>query len=101
MFSHCFPSSKLNLPVDHDVLIAAVTHLEQVGFVEETDQRRSNEMVVLRRMMIDLKHDPGVQVVVLRQVRRYADPGSLPHRFLDVSVPDKPRFVREKPAARL
>jgi hypothetical protein len=43
-------------PIDHDVLIAAVTHLEQVGFVKETDERRGNEVIVFRRMMIDLKH---------------------------------------------
>jgi hypothetical protein len=26
-------------PVDHDVLIAAVAHLEEIGFVKETDER--------------------------------------------------------------
>jgi hypothetical protein len=37
-----FFSSKLNLPVDHDVLIAAVAHLEEVGFVKERDEWRGD-----------------------------------------------------------
>jgi hypothetical protein len=47
-------------PIDHDVLITAVTDLEQIGFVKKANERRSDEVIVLRRMMIDLKHDPGV-----------------------------------------
>ena len=53
-------SSELNLPVSHDVLVAAVTDLEEIGLVEKTQQRRGHEMIVLRRMMIHLEHDPGV-----------------------------------------
>ena len=55
-----FPFSELNLPVDHYVLIGAVTDLEEIGFVEEADKRRCYEVIVLGRMMIDLEHDPGV-----------------------------------------
>jgi len=43
----------LNLPVDHDALIAAVTDLEEIGFVEKADQRRCHEVIVFGRMMID------------------------------------------------
>ena len=86
------------MPVDHDVLIAAVTHLEEIGFVEEADQWRCDEMVMLRRMVIDLKHDPSVQVVVFGEIRRYPDACSLPGRFLDVPVPNESRLVRKKPA---
>src|ERR1041385_675750 len=53
-------SSKLNGPVEHDVLVAAVADLQQVGFVEKAKQRRGDEVVVLRGMMIDLEHEPGV-----------------------------------------
>ena len=83
------------MPVDHDVLIAAVTHLEQIGFVEETDQGRSNEVIVLRRMMIDLKHDPSVQIVVVGEIRRDPDARALPNRFLNIAVPDKSRLVEK------
>src|SRR5215468_8157559 len=44
-------SSKLYGPVDHDVFVAAVTDLKPVGFVEEAEQRRCHEVIVLRRMM--------------------------------------------------
>ena len=70
--------SELNLPINHHVVVALVTDFEQISFVEEAEQRRGNEVVVLRRMMIDLKHDPGVQLIVVRQIRRDADARALP-----------------------
>jgi len=44
----------LHGPVDHDVVVAAVSDFEQIRFVEKTDKRRRHEVIVLRRMMIDL-----------------------------------------------
>src|ERR1700751_1054624 len=57
-------------------------------------------MIVLGRMMIDLKHEPGIQVVRVREVRCYAHARALPERFLNVAVVNKTRFVREKEASR-
>src|SRR5205085_6876534 len=46
-----FPPLKLNLPVEHDVFVTLVTDLEEIGFVEKTNQRRRYEVIVFRRMM--------------------------------------------------
>jgi hypothetical protein len=53
-------------PVEHNVLITAVTQLQEAGLVEKTNQWRSNAVIVLGRMVIDLKHQPGAQIVVIR-----------------------------------
>ena len=87
-------------PVDHDVLVAAVTDLEEIGFVEKAKERRGNEMIVFRRMVIDLEHYPGVEIVVICKIGCDSDTGALPDRFFDVAVPDKSRFVGKEKTAR-
>src|ERR1700720_226898 len=93
-------SSELYGPIDHDVLVAAVTDLEEIGFVEKANERRGNEVVMLRRMMIDLEHYPGVEIVVICKIGCDSDAGALPNGFFDVAVPDKSRFIGKEKAAR-
>ena len=44
--------------------------------------------------MIDLQHKPAIETVVIAQIRRHADTGALPHRFLDIARIHAAYFVR-------
>jgi hypothetical protein len=47
-----FLSSELFGPVDHDVVVAAVSELKPHRFVEEAQDGRDDEVIVFGRMMI-------------------------------------------------
>jgi hypothetical protein len=47
-----FLSSELHGPVDHDVVVAAVSEFEPDRFVEKPQDWRDDEVIVFGRMMI-------------------------------------------------
>src|SRR3954462_5792200 len=70
-FMLCAPS-ELPRPIDHDVVVAAVSGFEPDGLVEKPDDRRDDEVILLRRMVVFLDEHTGVELVVVREIRREA-----------------------------
>src|SRR5205085_3309154 len=95
-----YPPLELHGPVDHDVVVAAVSGFEPDGLVEKTDDRRDDEVVLLRRVMIEAEQEPGVELLVICGVGREAGVSALPDGFLDVARIHEARLVGKEDAPR-
>src|SRR5262245_62981442 len=67
-----FPPSELHGPVDHDVLIAAVSDFQPKCFIEKPQDRRDHEVIMFRGMMIETDQRPCVELIVVREIWRQA-----------------------------
>src|SRR2546423_3313737 len=100
LFSFLSPS-ELHGPIDHDVVVAAVSGFEPDGLVKKANDRSDHEMVDLGRVMIHAHQKPGVELVVVGQIGREASVGSLPKGVFNLAGKHHPRLIREEYASRL
>src|SRR3954451_24902983 len=95
LFSFVSPS-ELHGPVDHDVVVAAVSGLEPDGLVKESNDRRDDEVVVLRRMVIEPEQEQGVELLVIGKIGGKPRVSPLPGGFLNIPRIHEAGLVREK-----